>query len=106
MLGALITFVVLFGLIKIFERSRDDLDNFQIGMVAVVPILVVVIIQVVLGLLYPQPILMLALPPLALIGFTFFLLYKNLEVPIGRSIAYTVAIVIINEVLAVVFASS
>jgi len=67
MLGALITFLVLFGLIKIFERSRDDLDGFQIGTVAIIPILVVVVIQVVLGLLYPQPILMLVLPPLVLI---------------------------------------
>jgi hypothetical protein len=106
MIGALITFVVLFGLIKVFERSRDDLDNFQIGTVAVVPILVVVIVRVVLGLLYPQPVLMMILPPLALIGSTFLLLYKNLEIPIGRSIGYTIAVVIVNEVLALVFAAN
>jgi len=105
MLGALITFLVLFGLIKIFERSRDDLDGFQIGTVAIIPILVVVVIQVVLGLLYPQPILMLVLPPLVLIGLTFFLLYKHLEIPVGRSVAYTVTVVIVNQVLAVIFAS-
>lgn len=106
MLGALITFLVLFGLIKIFERSRDDLDSFQVGVVAVVPILIVVIIRVVLGLLYPQPILMMVVPPLALIGFTFFLLYKNLDIPLARSIGYTVAVVVVNEVLALVLASS
>ena len=105
MIGALITFVVLFGLIKVFERSRDDLDNFQIGTVAVVPILVVVIVRVVLGLLYPQPVLMMALPPLALIGSTFLLLYKILEIPIGRSIGYTIAVVIVNEVLALVLSA-
>ena len=99
MLGALITFAVLFGLITIFERDRDDLDNFQISMVAVVPIIVVVLIRVVLGLVYPQPILMIALPPLALIGVTFLLLCKNLEIPVGRSIGYTVAVVIVNEAL-------
>ena len=106
MLGALITFFVLFGLIKIFERSRDDLDSFQVGMVALVPVLIVVIIRVVLGLLYPQPILMMVLPPLALIGFTFFLLYRHLDIPLGRSIGYTVAVVSVNEVLALVFGSS
>ena len=103
MLGALITFLVLFGLIKIFERDRDDLDNFQISLVAVVPVLVVIVIRVTLGLLYPQPILMMTLPPLALIGFTFFLLYKNLEIPMARSIAYTFAVVVVNELLAVIF---
>ncbi len=104
MFGALITFLVLFGLIKIFERSRDDLDSFQIGTVAVIPILVIVVIRVVLGLLYPQRILMLVLPPLVLVGLTFFLLYKHLEVPMGRSIAYTLAVVIVNEVFAILLA--
>ena len=46
------------------------------------------------------------LPPLALIGLTFFLLYKNLEIPVGRSIAYTAAVVIVNEVLAFVLVAS
>ena len=105
MIGAIITFLVLLGLIKIFERGRDDLDNFQVGMVAVVPILAMVITQVVLGLLYPQPMLIVALPPLVLIGFTYFLLYKNLEIPMGRSITYTAAVVIVNLVMAVVFVS-
>ncbi len=104
MLGALITFAVLFGLIKIFERGRDDLDGFQIATVAIIPILVVVVVRIALGFLYPQPMLMMVLPPLVLIGLTFFLLYKNLEIPLGRSIAYTVVVVIVNEALAVVFA--
>jgi hypothetical protein len=39
MVGAIITFFVLFGLIKTFERKRDDLDNFNIATVAIVPIL-------------------------------------------------------------------
>ena len=39
MIGAFITFLVLFGLIKVFEKSRDDLDNFAIATVAIVPIL-------------------------------------------------------------------
>ena len=104
MIGALVTFLVLFGLIKVFERKRDDLDNFQIGMVAVVPILIVVVIRIVLGLLYPQPILLLVLPPIALIASTFLLLFKNLEIPVGRSVGYTVAVVIINESLAIALA--
>jgi hypothetical protein len=104
-LGALITFAALFGLVRVFERGRDDLGNFQIGMVAVVPVVVAVITTEVLGLLYPQPVLMMVVSPLVHIGVTFFLLYKNLEIPIGRSIAYTVAVVTVNQVLAVILAS-
>jgi len=106
LLGAFITFLVLFGLIKVFERSRDDLDGFQVGVVAIVPFLVVVIIRIALGFLYPQPILLLVVPPLVLIGVTFYLLHKNLEISVGRSIAYTVAVVVVNEVLGLVFASA
>ena len=95
----LVTFLVLFGLVRLAERERDDLGAFQIGMVAVVPILAVVIILVVLGLVYPQPLLLTVLPPLALIAITFLLLNKNLEIPVGRSIAYTAAVVVANQLL-------
>ena len=100
MLGALITFAVLFGLIRIFERKRDDLDGFDIGMVAIVPVLVAVIIQVVVGFFFPEPLLMRVLPPLALVGFTFVLLFKHLEIPVARSIAYTLAVVTVNTMMA------
>ena len=92
MLGALFTFLVLFGLIKVFERGREDLDSGQVAMVAIVPVLVV------LGLLYPDPLLLLILPALALLGVTFVLLHKNLEIPVGRSIGYTLAAFVANEV--------
>ena len=97
MLGALITFVVLFGLIKTFERGRNDLDNFTIGMVAVAPVIAVVIVVVVLGLVYPSRELLMLVPPIVLIGLTFFLLWKNLEIPAGRSAAYTFVVVLVNE---------
>ncbi|MGI9357626.1 MAG: hypothetical protein ACR2PF_21025 [Rhizobiaceae bacterium] len=99
MIGAFITFLVLFGLIKVFERKRDDLDNFNIITVAIVPVLAVVLVQVALGFLYPDPTLMLVLPPIVLIGLTFLLLWKNLEIPIGRSIGYTLVVVLVNEAL-------
>ncbi|MDX1507953.1 MAG: hypothetical protein R3358_06715 [Woeseiaceae bacterium] len=100
MIGAFFTFLVLFGLIKVFEKGRDDLDNFAIATVAIVPVLIVVVVRIVLGLLFPNPVLMLALPPLVLIGATFGILWKHLEFPIGRSIMYTVVVVIVNEALA------
>ena len=68
MLGAFFTFLVLFGLIKLFERGRDDLDNFVVATAVVIPILVAILIQIALGFLYPDPLLLRFLPPLALIG--------------------------------------
>ena len=106
MIGAFLTFLVLFGLIKIFERSRADLDNFNIATVAVVPILAVVLVRILLGFLYPNPTVMMILPPIVLIGLTFGLLWKNLEISVGRSIFYTVAVVIVNDTLAYFLASA
>ncbi len=105
MIGAFLAFLVLFGLIKVFERGRDDLDNFNIATVAVVPILSIILIRVVLAFIYPNPIAMLVIPPVVLIGMTFFLLWKNLDLPPGRSALYTLAVVIVNEVLGYLFAS-
>jgi len=46
MIGAFFTFLVLFGLLKIFERERDDLDNFNIATIAVVPVLSVALVSI------------------------------------------------------------
>lgn len=97
MIGALLTFIVLFALIKVFERERDDLDNFSIATVAVVPVLSVIAVRVILGFLYPNPTLMFLLPIVVLIGMTFYLLWKNLEIPFGRSAMYTVVVLLMNE---------
>ena len=104
MIGAFVTFLVLFGAIKLFERDRDDLDNFVVATAVVVPILVAILIQITLGLLYPEPLLLGLLPPLVLIGLTFSLLWKHLEIHVGRSIGYTVLVVIVNETLAILLA--
>lgn len=100
MVGAFITFLVLFGLIKVFERKRDDLDNFNIVTVAIVPVLSAVLTQIGLGFLYPDPTLLRFTPPVVLIGTTFLLLWKNLEIPLGKSFAYTAIVTLVNEGLA------
>lgn len=97
MLGALLTFLVLVALVKIFERKRDDLDNFSIATVAVVPVLSVIAVRVTLGMLYPNPVLILLVPLIVLIGMTFFLLWKHLDIPASRSAAYTFAVILVNE---------
>lgn len=97
MIGVFVTFVVLFGMIKVFERKRDDLDNFNIATVAIVPVLCAVLVRVALGFIAPDAELLLVLPALVLIGTTFGLLWKNLEIPLGRSIIYTIIVAFVNE---------
>lgn len=97
MIGVFLTFLLLFGLIKVFERKRDDLDTFNVAVVAIVPVIAAVLVRIALGLLVPGAGLFLLVPPLVLIGTTFGLLWKNLDIPIGRSIAYTIVVAIFNE---------
>jgi hypothetical protein len=105
MVGALVTFFVLFGLIKLFERGREELDNFTIGTVAVVPVLAAILVRFVVGLLYPDPAILLVLPRVLLIVLTFILLWKNLEIPVVRSVLYTVVVVAVNEGLGFILAA-
>ena len=105
MIGALLTFFLLFGLIKIFERKRDDLDGFTIGTVAVVPVLALVVVNVVLAFTIPESVVALFLPFIVLVALTFGLLWKHLDIPIARSVGYTMAVVTFNIVLGLFFAS-
>ena len=98
MLSALVAFVVLFGLIKVFERKRDDLDNFNIATVAIVPILANILVGSVIGMAELQPSLLTQLLPGVVLALaTFLLLWKNLEIPVGRSLIYTIAVVSVHE---------
>ena len=97
MINALVAFIVLFGAIKLCERQRDDLDNFAIATAAVVPVLIVFLLRIVLALTFPDPTLTTVLPPIVLIGATFGLLWKNLEIPAGRAALYTVLVVLVND---------
>lgn len=105
MIGALLTFCFLFLLIKVFERERDDLDGFAIGTVAVVPILALVIVNVVLLFAFPESPAPTVVGPMILVAMTFGLLWKNLDIPVWRSAAYTAAVVAFNIGMAVIFAA-
>ena len=100
MIGMAVTFLVLFGLIKIFERDRDDLDNFTIATVAIVPVLAAIVVKVALAFLFPDPFVLLLVPAVVLIGFTFGLLWKNLEIKLSHSIIYTIVVAVVNELQA------
>ena len=105
MLTILITFLVLFGLIKIFERKREDLDGFQAAVVAIIPVVSAMLVQFALAIVYPEPLALILAPALVLVGLTFYLLYKNLDLPLGRSIAYTVVVIVVNQAVALLFAA-
>ena len=105
MIGALLTFFLLFGLIKIFERERDDLDGFTIGTVAVVPVLALILVNVAISFTIPESTIAQFLPFVILVALTFGLLWKHLDIPVTRSVGYTTAVVAFNIALGFFFAS-
>ena len=105
MIGALLTFLLLFALIKFFERDRDDLDGFTVGTVAVVPVLGLVLVNIAIAFTVPESVIALFLPLIVLVALTFGLLWKHLEIPLARSVGYTIAVVVFNIVLGFLFAS-
>lgn len=96
MIGAVITILVLFLMVKVFEKDRDDLDTFQLATVAVLPVLCIIVVRITLAFVYPNPTLTMLLPPILMVGLTFALLWKHLEIPALRSATYTIVVIVVN----------
>jgi len=96
MVGAFVTFIVLYGLLYCFERGRTEVDGFSIATVAGAPVLLVFLVSVSLSFLYPHPVALAVLPLATLLITTFLLLFKLMELSAGRSAAYTVVVLIVN----------
>jgi hypothetical protein len=96
MIGALVTFLVLYGLLYWLERNRTEVDAFSIGAVAVVPVLLVVLVSIGLAFLYPDPVALAVVPLLTLLVATFVLLLKIMRLSVGRSAAYTAVVLVLN----------
>lgn len=99
MVGALVTFLVLYGLLYALERNRTEVDGFSIATVAAVPVLAALLVTVALGLLYPNPVLLATVPLAVLLVGTFLLLRKMMDLPVGRSVAYTGVVLALNITL-------
>lgn len=105
MLGILISFAVLFALIKIFEKDRDDLDDYSVATAAIVPGLLGLLASIGLTAAEAEQMISLLVPAAVVVLATFFLLWKNLELSLGRSIAYTVAVFASHQVIGILLSS-
>lgn len=96
MIGLFLTVLVLFGLIKLFEKERDDIETFNLITVAIVPAISSFLTMVAAGVFFPEFPLLQFLPLAVLIATTFGLLWKHLEIRAGRSALYTLVVVVLN----------
>lgn len=96
MIGAFLTVVFLFGAIRLFEKDRDDIETFNLLTVAIVPAIASFLTLLVVGAFFVEMPLLRLLPLAVSIGMTFGLLWKNLEIPAGRSAIYTLGVFALN----------
>ena len=95
MIGAVFTFVLLYALIFLFERQRDDLDAFAIAGAVVVPLILVLIVHFALPFAGIERWTGL-IEILVLVFATYLVLTMNLAIRRTRALAYTTAILVFN----------
>jgi len=101
MLAVAINFLVLFTFLWLFERKRLELDAFLIAVAAIVPTLVVAVFRV--GAFFLAPGLWVELvAPLLYFLTTLAVLWGVLSVPLARSFAYALALIVLNAVLVLI----
>lgn len=99
MAGAAIGFLVLFAALWLFERKKRDLDAFIIAVVVIAPILVLFLFSLVMFLLGLGGFV--PLGGLVLyFATTVLALWKFLDLPIGRALAYGFLVLLVNELVA------
>jgi len=104
LLAAFATFLILYALIYTFERENTAVDGFSIASVVGIPLIASVLVAIGLGILFPDPLLSATLPLATLLIGTFLMLKMLMELSIGRSIAYTGAVLLVNVAIALVLA--
>jgi len=98
MIGAVFTFVLLYALIYLFERQRDDLDAFAIAGAVVVPLILVIVVHFALRIAGIERWTGL-IEILVLVVATYLVLTMNLAIRRTRALAYTTAILVFNFAL-------
>ncbi len=98
MIGAIFTFVLLWALIFLFERNRDDLDAFSIAAAVIVPTILVFVVH--MGLRFAGVDRWSGLIEiLVLVVATYLALTMNLAIRRTRALAYTSAVLVFNFAL-------
>lgn len=98
MIGAIFTFVLLWALILLFERHRDDLDGFSIAAAVIVPTILVLAVH--FGLRFAGIDRWNGLIEIVvLIVATYLVLTMNLAIRRTRALAYTSAVLVFNFAL-------
>ncbi len=102
----LVNFLVLLGIVKLFEPERDDIGIFDLVIVAVVPAFLALAIAVALGLFIGPVLLQLVTPTLLIALVTYALLRRFLKIPAKRAVWYAIGVVAVNSVFAYTQANS
>jgi hypothetical protein len=93
--------LALYGLIRLFERNRSEIDGFDIALAAIAPVIVLLLARGVMVLFHLGAWANYA----ALIVFTgaiVLILWKMAKIPLKRSFVYALVILVLNVTLSLV----
>ena len=92
--------MLLFGLIRLFERNRREIDGFDIVLAAVAPVIVLLLARgggsiLNLGVLGEYVALVLFMAAIVLV------LWKMAKIPLKHSVIYGLVVVLVNIALSI-----
>ena len=90
---AFATFLFLYAAIWLFERKRMRVDAFRVGVAAVVPVALMLLVGMAAAILIEPSGALMALSTAVLAATTFFMLWKVVGVSPLRSAIYVVAVI-------------
>ena len=95
MLFAILNAGIIYGLLWVFERKKRELDDFHVSKAAVVPAFIYLGLTLVLLFLDLGPLGNWAALAIFIVSL-FWMLWKNVKLPLWRAAAYSIAVLAIN----------
>jgi len=90
--------LALYGLIRVFERNRSEIDGFDFALAAVAPVIVLLLARGAISIFGLGAWANYA-TLLMFMGAIILVLWKMAKVPLKRSIIYALAILALNVIL-------
>jgi hypothetical protein len=89
---SLLTFAFLYGLIFLMERGRSEVDPFLVAVAAIAPMISAFLLAFAAGIFGLPAIVTIWIWMITLIGVTFLVLLRTLQIPVVRAVGYTIAV--------------
>jgi len=96
---AFVTFLFLYAVIWLFERKRVRVDPFRIGVVAVVPVALMLLFGITAAMIFGPSAMIMVLTAVVLAVATFVMLWQVMGISPLRSVGYVLAVIAFHAIV-------